>query len=423
MGVMSAISSYLKNPAPARVDPYAQDSYAHLRDEQNAVFTIKQSLLAQARASAGNERPSLEDYRRACEAFAETEQGQQMVADGRWNPRAYANLDGQDVSGFMISEPKKRATENLIERATENLMNQDGDRTINDFYTNISFYDANLKNAYVDPATSFNEEVAKAKNLEGLTFNGMVADDTFTFAVGNYKNIKMTNIKGGEIVFASGKVDGLDIEGTEAKIALGADAVVEHMHVSKNFRIITLDMAPGAMLANSNLEQVTVSMTSRTAGATFQNVNITGNLDGLDLSGARLNNFSINGQPITDSNQLKEFGVGFDATTRTSTSPEFLRQHQLAQIRGTMQQAVASIGSASTPAAAPEAALAAAPAPSAASSVANDNPFAAFASLIRGGDSVGLNDVALTAAVASLERTVPLNEQASGANMSRSATA
>lgn len=411
MGVMSAISSYLKNPAPARVDPYAQDSYAHLRDEQNAVFTIKQSLLAQARASAGNERPSLEDYRRACEAFAETEQGQQMVADGRWNPRAYANLDGQDVSGFMISEPKKRATENL--------MDQDNDHTINDFYTNISFYDANLKNAYVDPATSFNEEVAKAKNLEGLTFNGMGADDTFTFAVGNYKNIKMTNINGGEIVFASGKVDGLDIEGKEAKITLGADAVVEHMHVSKDFRILTLDMAPGAMLANSNLEQVTVSMTSRTAGATFQNVNITGNLDGLDLSGARLNNFSINGQPITDSNQLKEFGVGFDANTRTSASPEFLRQHQLAQIRGTMQQAVASIGSSSTP----EAAIAAAPAPAAAPSVANDNPFAAFASLIRGGDSVGMNDVALTAAVASLERTVPLNEQASGANMSRSATA
>lgn len=32
-----------------------------------------------------------------------------LVSNGAWNPKIYANLSGQNLSGFMISEPGKRA--------------------------------------------------------------------------------------------------------------------------------------------------------------------------------------------------------------------------------------------------------------------------------------------------------------------------
>ena len=371
----------------------ARNEDAALQAEAAALFQIKQNLLAQARsnaAQAGSERPSLEDYRLACEAFAQTEQGQTMAADGRWNPKNYADLTGQDLSGFAITDPTGKTTNRS---PTADFLNQDSDGAIADFYTNVNFNQANLKDAFVQPATSFNEEIAKAKNLEGLTFDGMKQGDVFQFAsAATYQDIKMTHVNGGEIVFVRGTVNGLEIDGKEANISIGSNelgsvAVVNNLSVSDGFRILTLDMEPGSRLVNSDLGNATISMASNVKGAVFQNVNIGGNLDGLDLSGAKLYNFRIDGKLVENTQQLAGLGVSIDSTTVVAADPAVILKEQALAAGEALRK---SLNSPNPVAAAPAVPAidpvpqVAAPAAAAASAVASANSVEDLGKILKG---------------------------------------
>ncbi len=345
--------------------------------EAQALFDIKKTLLTQVRASVPEgERPTLEHYRLACEAFTQTPQGQAMAARNEWNPKVFADLSGQDLSGFTISEPKKQLSAHHLDlmvppleeqqaadrrlESSVDLHDRDGDGKINvaaanPFYDNIRFDKADLHGAWVEPATSFNTEIAKAENLKDMTFNGMQEGDTFTFRSGVHENARMTNIDGGEIRFDNNsQVNGVSIEGKAAKITVGDHASVDHIDVSNEFRIIELNMGKNSVISNSDLGQSTVSMTSHfEPGATFQNVHLSGNLSGLDFSGLKLNNVTIGDErtPITQASQLDALGITHDAGTKiiasNSVSPAHGTGHEelsdLARIRMTMQHAVADL--------------------------------------------------------------------------------
>lgn len=347
------------NPEPERT-PEAQALFDVIEDRLNEVRAV---------ATANHTRPTLEQYREACEAFAQTDAGKAMVAAKQWGPKIYANLSehdltwsgtdsaGKPLSGFSISEPSKQQSS---KRVTSNLMDLDGDGAIGDFYTNVDFNGANLKDAFVDPATSYNDEISKAGNLKGLTFHRMEDGDTFRFrAGGNYEDVKITGVNGGKIKFNDhSHVEGLTIEGKAAQISIGDHSTINDLNVSDEFRILKLKMGRNSVLSNSDLKESTVSMSSHfEPGATFQNVALHGNLKGLDLSGVIINNVTIDGVPIQQPSDLKQFGIGYDETTKASVSPEmakgFRKSQLLSQVAELGRTAFGFDTSSTTPAPAP----------------------------------------------------------------------
>ncbi len=445
--------------------------------EAQEMFNLIEARIEDARGMAAErgDRPSLEDYRQACVAFGETEQGQAEISrlqeqypDFRWNERSYSNLSGQDragnghnLSGFALSEPQKRAMSDL--------MNLDSDGAIGDFYTNIDFTGANLKNAYVDPATSFNEEIARAGNLDGLTFNNMSADDpAFVFGAGNYTNIKMTNIQGGQIVFGNGShVDGLTIEGTSATVTIGDRARLSDVKPTNGFSMMLLSMGEGSLLSNADLSNATISQASEFGqGTTLQSVTFGSNVSGVDFEGVTFNKAVFNGSNLSDTSFAGATlnGVAFNDIDPTALDLSGVQRMNGVTVNGKQVSSAMDLemmqlaGGVTIPTWSPTLYT---PAPSAPSQAANtsvttqlaeasttnslaqsarakeiadvslakfgDDPIAAARALaaqlgIVGGASVNLSDVGLTTKVASLERTVPEHEQASGANMSRSAS-
>jgi uncharacterized protein YjbI with pentapeptide repeats len=423
-GNVRALGETLRNgfaPAPLRTN--RQDSLLGANPEVQKIFSLIEARIEEARgiANARGDRPTLEDYRQACVAFGATEAGHALAADGRWNPRVYSNFgvamsqgaDAQrhDLSGFALSEPKKRPMTDMLDL--------DGDHAISDFYTNIDFTGANLKNAYVDPATSFNQEIAKAKNLEGLTFNNMREGDIFEFGEGAFNNIRMTGINGGKIIFGDGsRVNGLTIDGISAEITLGDEAHVNNITVNDNFRIVNLSMGKDATLSGSNLSNATISMASKFGkGATLQNVDLGPNVNGLDFSNLALNNVTIDGVPIKQGSDLAQFGISYNETTKingvaigspapkVAAMPGINNPGDLASIIATASNWQSQIDSR-------------APVSDASPSANPPTPLAKANGLgITGGETVDFNNITQTVAVASMERTVPLNEQATGANM------
>ena len=332
------------------------------KNEAKALFELKENLLHQAArdAHAQNRQPTLEDYRLAAEAFAKTPDGQDLADQGKWSPKIAADLSGQNIKGFEIKE-KSLTSSKPTERKTTNMWDQDGDHTINDFYTNIDFTGAKLKDCIVDPATSFNDEIAKAKSLENIKFNHMEAGDTFTFGQGHYENITLTNINGGEIDFKGSKIHGLNMEGAKAtSITMDSHTSISNLH-AEGAHIVTLKGAPGATLSHAHFEGATIDMASDMKGMTLnhvdfknanlghvdmhgaklKNVNFEGideaGLKGLDLSGAELHNVKINGKAIKSPAELKSFGVIIDGDTKADTSREFAMKAQVDEIKKNAQ--------------------------------------------------------------------------------------
>lgn len=295
-------------PAPETTD--ALGGFYGASSETQEMFSLIEARIEEARAMAlaRGERPTLEDYRQACVAFGNTPEGQALATPdaehphGRWNPRSYSNLSsqgqngaGHNLSGFALSEPQKRVMSDLLDL--------DSDHTISDFYTNIDFTGANLNNAYVDPATSFNDEIAKAGNLDGLTFNNMSADDpAFIFGAGKYTNIKMTNIQGGEIIFGNNShVDGLTIDGASARVSIGDRARVSDVNALNGFSMMLLSMGEGSLLSNADLTNATISQASEFGqGATLQSVTFGSNVSGVDFEAVTLNKVVFNGSNLSD---------------------------------------------------------------------------------------------------------------------------
>ena len=338
MGAFSNIRDRVTDATRGLVQSFGPDFGALNANEASVDETtaIKSRLLNDVRERAkanGQKYPTLEDYRQACVAFGETKDGKAL--GNKWSAKSYSNLNGQDLSGFKLSDPKVGMAKN--ERDTTNLLDQDSDGTINDFYTNVSLFEANLNNSYIDPATSFNEEVAKAKQLNNMTFNGMVEGETFTFGAGEYTNARITGVDGGQIVFGKGSVvDGIEFEGKSAKVKVESGARIEHIKADRHFSIIKFDTEPGSMITNSDLTSVTVSMASKLEGCEFKNVRFGPSLEGLEFKkGCSLKNVSVNGKAIEDPAELKKYGAEVDDSVTAQVSPDFRKQCAMEMIRKT----------------------------------------------------------------------------------------
>lgn len=405
---------------------------AALDSQREELFAQKAKLLAQMRqeAAANGKKPSLEQYRLIADRFAKSDEGREAVAAGVWNEKIAADLSGQDLSGIVFSEPKKIYD---IENQTTQVQsdydsfNRDGDGQINvaacnDFYDNVRLKGSKLRDAIIDPATSFGPEIGNGADLDGLTFNDMKRGDLFVFGAGNYTNIKMTNVNDGEIVFGeNSRVEKLSIQGRTAALTLGLNAMVDGLTMNDGFRILELEMGKNSLLANADLTQSTISMSSQfEPGATLQNVRLSSNLSGLDFSGVRLNNVFIDGKAIQSTKDLEDAGIGFDKGTMISLSDSIRQQSLLLQVQDVgvaLRNAMSGMGGVAQAAAASaveqQVVVAAAP----------EAPANSFAGLripgIQFGGDVAPGEATPGLAVAQMERTVPLDQQASGANMDR----
>lgn len=458
--------------APAPAEDAAPNAFYGTSAEAQDMFRLIEARIEEARGLAAErgDRPSLEDYRQACVAFAQTPQGQAEISrlqeqypDFRWNERSYSNLSGQDragnghnLSGFALSEPQKRAMSDL--------MNLDSDGAIGDFYTNIDFTGANLKNAYVDPATSFNEEIAKANNLDGLTFNNMREGDHFEFGAGHFTNINMTNIRGGEITFGSGShVDGLTIDGVSARVTIGDRARVSDVNPVNGFSMVLLSMGEGSLLSSADLTNATISQASEFGqGATLQTVTFGSNVSGVDFAGVTLNKAIFNGSNLSDTSFAGATlnGVAFNDIDPATLDLSGVQRMNGVTVNGRQVSSAMDLemmqlaGGVTIPNWSPALNTPAPPAPAQTAKVidplAEANPNDTLASLARAQDIVNVNaannpndllaairassaasaitfggeanfnTVTQTAAVTSQPRTVPIEEQATGANMQRS---
>lgn len=350
--------------APVPADDAAFGSFGldnNLTDEMRSTIAARIDEGRQNAQDLG-EAFSIEHYRQACVAFGENNpEGQRMVAEGKWSPASYADLSGQNLQGIRLTNPQAIKPAHELSPAIQadyDSFDRDGDGKINSpavnqFYDRVTFdKGTDLRNAIVDPATSFNKEIASAGNLDSLTINNMVDGDRFEFGAGTYPNIKMDKINGGEIVFGDGsgqisRVEILEIRGTKASITMRENAIVNNINTSDRFRVVDLSMARGASLSG-DLSNATISMASEfESGSIFQDLKLGENVKGIDLSGVNLRNVTIDGFPIQRPSDLAQFGISYDNTTLASVSPEMARNYELAQIRETMQGAIASIGSGS----------------------------------------------------------------------------
>lgn len=329
---------------------------APLGPREQELFDTKAAMIREVRdiANLTGERPSLEQYRVACENFAQTDKGKEMVAAGKWKPQIYADLSGQDLSGFAISEPKiankpSHAKQGRAYQVGKNYDANDLDNDhqvnsapINDFYDKVLFTGASLRDTLIEPATSFNKEIAEAKNLDGITFSGMETGDTFTFAASReaYRNIKLEGVNGGDITFARNtRVDGLTLEGKSASIDIEPGASIQHIAAPDKFRVLHFNMAKGAYVGDSNLENVTISIPSIMEGATFNNVKF-GNIRDVDFRGVTLANVTVDGEPIKSPTQLAKFGAIADHTTIASVSPDIEMAYLAKQAGKTLNNAL-----------------------------------------------------------------------------------
>lgn len=404
--------SFLSPSANAMVDDPQAVSLAR---EGDRIAQAKQDALEQARQAAHDrvaqleqerghrltekeleqlgmpQKPTLADYYSACADIGE----QYGFTQEEWNPKVIANLNGQNLNGFKISEPQKQKAYNLPQEkpvVKHDYYNLDSDGAINDFYTNVSFNEANLKNCFVEPATSFNEELARAASLDNVTFNkmGMVdgQPDKFVFGQGEYKDIKLTNVNGGALEFHGSQVDGLDMQGAKVAAIIIGDPKAQDpnktQHVSINnlnaqdAHVVNIQQAPNTKgeINHADFKNATVDAASNMQGITLRDVKFKHtNLGHVDLSGAnlvnvkfkdcdtkhldlqgatlnhvkfkeikkedlkhinmtgaRLQDVSINGHAIKSAQDLKDLGITNANGVSVSISKEFLLQQQLSGV-------------------------------------------------------------------------------------------
>ncbi|MDX2095370.1 MAG: pentapeptide repeat-containing protein [Alphaproteobacteria bacterium] len=348
-------------------------------------------------------------------------------------------------------------------------MDLDGNHAISNFFADIDhhakFEGTIFSNVSFHPAGTLMRDgesgvaLTEDASFEQVTFDGMGADDTVKLAKGTYTDIAFSNIKGGTIEIADGtQVDGMNIRGAQASLRIG-HASLSNLDAT-NAHIISLTAAKGAQISQATFVGATIDMASALEGsvwknitfkdanlvdvgmkgATLQGVTFTNtNLKGLDLRGATLSNVMVDGKPIVSPSQLANLGVEVDEKTVASASRELLQNAQLAQIRATMQEAVASLNAPAIDLAAQVVAPLAAANPNdtlaglartqemARVAEANNPPTRATAATSKAppaivfGGSADFNSITQSVAITSQPRTVPVAEQASGANMSRSA--
>jgi uncharacterized protein YjbI with pentapeptide repeats len=230
--------------------------------------------------------------------------------------------------------------------------------------------------------------LTEGASFENVTFDGMSPDDHLQLARGDYENIHFTNIRGGEIEVMDGtQIDGMDIRGAHASLTIG-HASVSRLD-ARDANIVTLHAAPGAEINQAIFQRTTIDMASELEGSTWRNVQIKDSnlvelegagmklynvsisntkVDGWDLTGATIENMTVDGKPVRSPEALTAMGITVDSDTTIAVTPEFDRKYELAQIREDMQKQLGTIGSPIAPAAeAPQASAAAIEAPTVAS--------------------------------------------------------
>ena len=382
----SLFKTLFSAPAPTPAEEKA-DPYRPLAKEADQFAQYKREALHTARLDAEKlgVQPTLDHYRKACERFGQSEVGKALVDEkgqSLWRPEVYADLSGQEIKGFLISDPKLKEPEAQSAHAARKMSDAydlDGDGQVNaealaPFYDNINLDGAALKDCIVDPATSFNDQFAKAAEITNVTFNNMQDGDKFTFGSGEYNRITLTNIKGGEIQFNDTKVNGLNMNGAKvASITMSGHTSISHLK-AEDAHIVRFTSEPGAEIHHANFTGATIDMGSKLNGIVLQDVMFKEtNLVGVDLSGAKLTNVkfkdcdvkdlslhgatltkvtfkgtdtkdlnlsgvkkledvTINGHAIASTKDLEKLGVTFDKSIEITASKEHTLEAQLAQV-------------------------------------------------------------------------------------------
>lgn len=269
-------------------------------------------------------------------------------------------------------------------------MDLDGDHAVSQFFADVDrhakFEGTIFSNVNFHPAGTLMRDgengvaLTEGASFNNVTFEGMGTNDTLSLAKGEYNNIHFTAIEGGHIDIADGtQVRGMDLRGAHASLHIGR-ASVSNLDAT-GAHIISLTTAKGAEISQANFEGATIDMASELQGSTWKNVSFIdanlahvdmrgatlngvsftkSNLSGLDLSGAKIANMQIDGKTITNPTELAEFGIMADERTVASAreTPQLTPQtteidqlsptphlNDVAKIGGTLQNAIASIGS------------------------------------------------------------------------------
>ncbi len=390
---IQSIGSSVKQAVASPPSPLLADAQA-FQQQKDVLSEYKAQALANAKtmAEAQGCRPNMTHYYTAALQLGQDNAAQMQAQGIQWTPKVFANLSGQTIDGFTINKADMEPTRALqtfaysracdvaqaqgrdvtlvdtlqamqqikqsgepVPQGVESMkeeMDLEGLHLVNDFFGTIehhtNFEKAKLCNIDSHPAgTLFRAgengvAISEGCSITNAVFDGMQPNDTLTLANGEYNNIQFKNIKGGHINVAPGThVDGMDIRGVHAEFSLGADAAIQNIKVNEDTRIISLNMAKGALIANSDFGQATMAMTSTfEPPATMQNCRFDGNCEGQDFSGLTLKNVVIGGKAITQPAQLAEFGIAYDATTKAAASQELMMQCELQQVREKAQNAM-----------------------------------------------------------------------------------
>ena len=315
---------------------------ASVPDPVTVIFDLKKTALETARKnSPEGKQPTLEDYRTAFMANGDALQQMGITPHSKQANEMAADLSGMDISGFKISDPKRGH-----HPVTEHMYDQDGDHKISDFYNSISFANAKLEHCIVDPATSFNTELAEAASMNDVTFKNLVDGDEFRLGNGgkssaNFNGIHITNSRGGSITLDGATVNGMTITGNKvAELNLENGASINGLTATAG--IVQLNGEAGTSIRDSHFTNTTISMSGKASGmiltdVTFTNTNMNGmdlsganlarvtlpegGINGVNLSGATLNSLQLdNGDWITSLQQLSDLGATVDHATTIASN-------------------------------------------------------------------------------------------------------
>ena len=400
---------------------------AQLQNEANALFDYKKQALEMARDAAtargDGSKPTMTDYFIAAQQLGETH-GEEMAAKGiQWNAKIMADLSGHRIDGFQINKSDMQPRAEVLQMATlramtvaseagrqpkmsdvlkevqriqmngeridgseqslaqiqqgikmlEDTMDLDGNATIA-FYEAIDrhadFKGTVFSNVSFHPAGTLMRDgengvaLTDGASFSNVVFDGMTSDDTLSLKRGDYENIRLTNIRGGNIEIADGtQVDGMDIRGAQASLSIGR-ASVSRLD-ARGAHLVHLEASPGAEINQATFAGATIDMASsldgsvwkhvqftdanlvdvNMAGATLSNVRFTNtSLDGLNLAGASLTNVTFQGSDVAN---VDFSGARFSNVTVNGLpvrSPEDVAMvKQLQEVRGILQNATSAL--------------------------------------------------------------------------------
>lgn len=342
----------------------ATDELVGISRERDAMTALKMQAwdMARTRATARADEqglaaddpdrlPTLADYIVCARSRA---MQQQVAASGidpaNWNNRSMVNFSGMQLNDIQfrksdtdlaqLSEADRNA---LLLGSTDHHPNSPdvadrealhmGPDELGILYAEVSgalsFDETRLYNVHFHPADTFDAYVkGEATALVSCTFDGMRDGDTVTLQGGSFTDIRFTDIRGGHIDVANGtQIKGMDISGAHAALTIGR-ASIDGLNAD-GAHIVELKAAPGAVISNAQFNGTTIAMSSQLSGVVFNNIAITeANLEGLDLSGATLNNVTIDGQPASRA-LLESKGVTVDDQTRIESAGNYLKAAEL----------------------------------------------------------------------------------------------